>query len=137
MYAELSKLPTAKKLEVKTPRYLAAGSKLEQTVADEFFEKYGVRTIIIARFVPIVRTITPFVAGIGKMDYRRKFLPYDVAGGILWISILLMAGFAFGQHPFVQKNYEVVILGIVFISVLPMVIQFLRMRSAPKNTDAG
>lgn len=97
-----------------------------------YFEKYGVRTIIIARFIPIVRTITPFVAGIGKMDYRRKFLPYDIMGGILWIGLLLSAGFLFGQHPFVQKNYEVVILGIVFISVLPMVIEFIRMRRAPK-----
>jgi membrane-associated protein len=98
-----------------------------------YFEKYGVRTIVIARFVPIVRTITPFVAGIGKMDYRRKFLPFDIMGGVLWITILLMAGFAFGQHPFVQKNYEVVILAIVFISVLPMVIEFFRLRLSPKK----
>ena len=97
-----------------------------------YFEKYGVRTIIIARFVPIVRTITPFVAGIGKMDYRRKFLPFDIIGGVLWITLLLLAGFAFGQHPFVQKNYEVVILAIVGISLLPMVIEFVRMRFAPK-----
>ena len=97
-----------------------------------YFEKYGIRTIIIARFVPIVRTITPFVAGVGKMDYRKKFLPYDIMGGVLWISLLLGAGFIFGQHPFVQKNYEVVILGIVFISVLPMLIEFARMRFAPK-----
>ncbi len=97
-----------------------------------YFEKYGVRTIIIARFVPIVRTITPFVAGVGKMDYRKKFLPYDIMGGILWIGLLLSAGFIFGQHPFVQKNYDVVILGIVFISVLPMIIEFARMRLAPK-----
>lgn len=98
-----------------------------------YFEKYGVRTIIIARFIPIVRTITPFVAGIGKMDYRRKFLPFDIIGGILWITLLLLAGFLFGQHPFVQKNYEVVILGIVCISVLPMVVEFARMRLAPKT----
>lgn len=98
-----------------------------------YFDKYGVRTIIIARFVPIVRTITPFVAGIGKMDYRRKFLPFDVMGGVLWISLLLLAGFIFGQHPFVQKNYEVVILGIVFISVLPMLVEFARLRFAPKQ----
>jgi membrane-associated protein len=114
-------------------RPLVRPKDLEKTHG--YFEKYGVRTIIIARFVPIVRTITPFVAGIGKMAYRRKFLPYDIAGGMLWISILLLAGFAFGQHPFVQRNYEVVILGIVFISVLPMGVQFLRMRSAPKRAD--
>lgn len=95
-----------------------------------YFEKYGVRTIVIARFVPIVRTLAPFVAGIGKMDYRRKFLPYNIIGGVLWIGLLLSAGFLFGQHPFVQKNYETVILGIVFISVLPMLVEFVRMRFA-------
>lgn len=94
-----------------------------------YFEKYGVKTIIIARFVPIVRTITPFVAGIGTMDYKRRFLPFDIAGGALWIGLLLLAGFLFGTHPFVQKNYETVILGIVFISVLPMLIEFLRHRN--------
>jgi len=109
---------------------LVRDKDLEKTYG--YFEKYGVRTIIIARFVPIVRTITPFVAGVGKMDYRKKFLPYDIMGGILWIGLLLSAGFIFGQHPFVQKNYEVVILGIVFISVLPMIIEFARMRLAPK-----
>ncbi len=97
-----------------------------------YFAKYGVRTIIIARFVPIVRTITPFVAGVGRMDYRRKFLPFDIAGGILWITLLTLAGYLFGQHPFVQKNYETVILAIVFISVLPMLIEFARMRFGGK-----
>jgi membrane-associated protein len=111
-------------------RRLVSQKNLDKTHG--YFDKYGVRTIIIARFVPIVRTITPFVAGIGKMDYRRKFLPFDIIGGILWITILLMAGFAFGQHPFVQKNYEVVILGIVFISVLPMLIEFVRLRFGSK-----
>lgn len=101
-----------------------------------YFERYGVRTIIIARFVPIVRTVTPFVAGVGRMSYRNKFLPFDVLGGIAWITLLLLAGFAFGQHPFVQKNYEVVILGIVFISVLPMLIEFARMRFGARKADA-
>jgi membrane-associated protein len=100
-----------------------------------YFERYGVKTIIIARFVPIVRTITPFVAGIGAMDYKRKFLPFDVLGGALWIGLLLMAGFLFGQHPFVQKNYETVILAIVFISVLPMIVEFVRHRRG--NTKKG
>ena len=100
-----------------------------------YFEKYGVKTVIIARFVPIVRTITPFVAGVGAMDYKRKFLPFDVLGGALWIGLLLMAGFLFGQHPFVQKNYETVILAIVFISVLPMIVEFVRHRWG--NTEKG
>ena len=109
-------------------RDLVQQKHLDKTHA--YFEKYGVKTIIIARFVPIVRTITPFVAGIGAMDYKRKFLPFDIFGGALWIGLLLLAGFLFGQHPFVQKNYETVILAIVFISVLPMLIEFVRHRNS-------
>lgn len=107
-------------------RDLVRQKHLDKTHA--YFEKYGVKTIIIARFVPIVRTITPFVAGIGAMSYRRKFLPFDILGGALWIGLLLLAGYAFGQHPFVQKHYETVILAIVFISVLPMIVEFVRHR---------
>ena len=109
-------------------RDLVQQKHLDRTHA--YFDKYGVKTIIIARFVPIVRTITPFVAGVGAMDYKRKFLPFDVLGGGLWIGALLLAGFAFGQHPFVQKHYEAVILGIVFVSVLPMAIEAVRQRRA-------
>ncbi len=111
-------------------RSLVRPKDLEKTHA--YFERYGVKTIIIARFVPIVRTVTPFVAGVGKMSYRNKFLPFDVLGGISWITLLLLAGFLFGQHPFVKKHYEMVILGIVFISVLPMIIAYLRMRMVKK-----
>lgn len=92
----------------------------------EYFEKYGPRTIIIARFVPIVRTLAPFAAGIGKMDYRRSFTPFNVIGAVLWIVLLTVAGYFFGKHPFVQKHYETVILGIIFISVLPMAVEILR-----------
>lgn len=109
-------------------RDLVQQKHLDRTHA--YFDKYGVKTIIIARFVPIVRTITPFVAGVGAMDYKRKFLPFDVLGGGLWIGALLLAGFAFGQHPFVQKHYEAVILGIVFVSVLPMAVEAVRQRRA-------
>lgn len=94
-----------------------------------YFEKYGVKTIIIARFVPIVRTITPFVAGIGAMDYRRKFLPFDIAGGALWIGTMLTAGYLIGNSEIVQRNFKLVVIGIVFISVLPMIVEFLRARS--------
>lgn len=107
-------------------RDLVQQKHLDKTHA--YFERYGVKTIIIARFVPIVRTITPFVAGIGAMNYTRKFLPFDILGGALWIGLLLTAGYLFGQHPFVQKHYEAVILGIVFVSVLPMIVEFLRHR---------
>lgn len=119
-------------------RDLVQQKHLDKTHA--YFEKYGVKTIIIARFVPIVRTITPFVAGIGAMDYKRKFLPYDIFGGALWIGLLLLAGYLFGTHPFVQKNYETVILGIVFISVLPMIVEFIRHRGRsvkPGNSSAS
>lgn len=91
-----------------------------------YFEKYGVKTIIIARFVPIVRTICPFVAGIGAMSYRKKFLPFDIVGGALWIGIMLMAGHLIGTSEVVQKNFKLVILGIVFVSVLPMVIEVMK-----------
>ena len=116
-------------------RDLVQQKHLDKTHA--YFEKYGVKTIIIARFVPIVRTITPFVAGVGAMDYKRKFLPFDIIGGALWIGLLLAAGYIFGQHPFVQKHYEAVILGIVFISVLPMIIEALRHRASARKGTAG
>ncbi len=115
-------------------RDLVQQKHLDKTHA--YFEKYGVKTIIIARFVPIVRTITPFVAGIGAMDYRKKFLPFDVAGGALWISTMLLAGYAFGTHPWIQKHFEAVVIGIVFISVLPMIIEFIRHRKGG-NTSAA
>jgi membrane-associated protein len=99
----------------------------------EFFEKYGTKAIIMARFVPIVRTFTPFVAGVGKMDYQRKFLLFDVLGGVLWISTMSLAGYFLGKHPWIQKNFEAVVVLIILISVLPMVIGYLRHRSKVKT----
>jgi membrane-associated protein len=90
-----------------------------------FYEKYGPKTIIIARFVPIVRTFAPFVAGIGQMNYG-KFLTYNVAGAILWVVSLTYAGFALGNLPFVKKNFEIIVLAIIFVSILPAVIEVLR-----------
>jgi membrane-associated protein len=105
-------------------RDLVQQKHLDKTHA--YFEKYGVKTIIMARFVPIVRTITPFVAGVGAMDYRRKFLPYDIAGGALWICTMLLAGYAFGTHPWIQKHFEMVVVAIVLLSVLPMLLELAR-----------
>jgi membrane-associated protein len=93
--------------------------------AHAFFEKYGGRAIILARFVPIVRTFVPFVAGVGHMDYRR-FLLFNVVGGFIWIYFLTYAGYLFGGAEFVQKNFKLVILAIIFLSVLPMVFEAWR-----------
>jgi membrane-associated protein len=93
----------------------------------EFYEKYGGKTIIIARFVPIVRTFAPFVAGVGSMSYG-KFITYNVVGGILWVAICLFAGFFFGNLPFVKANFSLVIIAIIIISVLPGVYEFARHR---------
>ena len=93
-----------------------------------FYEKYGGKTIIIARFVPIVRTFAPFVAGIGAMSYAR-FLGYNVIGGVLWVSVCLFSGYFFGNLPLVKQNFSLVVIGIVFISLLPAVIEYLRHRA--------
>src|SRR3989344_69941 len=90
----------------------------------QFFEKYGGKTIVIARFVPIVRTFAPFVAGIGAMTYG-KFITYNVAGGIAWVATCLYAGFFFGNLPFVKNNFSAVILGIIFVSILPGIVEYL------------
>jgi membrane-associated protein len=92
--------------------------------AQTFYEKYGNKTIILARFVPIVRTFAPFVAGIGTMRYPRFFL-YNVVGGIAWVAICLLGGYFFGNLPWVVKHFEAVLVAIVFISVLPMLIELL------------
>ncbi|MBF0338234.1 MAG: DedA family protein [Nitrospirae bacterium] len=92
-----------------------------------FYEKYGAKTIIIARFVPIIRTFAPFVAGIGKMTYSR-FITYNVVGGLLWITLLLMAGYFFGNIPVVKKNFTIVIFAIIILSVMPAVYEYLSNR---------
>ena len=101
-----------------------------------FYEKYGGKTIIIARFVPIVRTFAPFVAGVGQMSYRQ-FIGYNVVGGILWVTICVFAGYFFGNLPFVKKNFSVVVIVIVLISLLPAVIEYLKHRAVAKRKDAA
>jgi membrane-associated protein len=91
----------------------------------QYFERYGGRTIIIARFVPIVRTYAPFVAGIGAMDYRR-FLLFNVVGAVVWVALIAYAGYLFGQVPVVQKNLTLVIFGIILLSISPAIIEVLR-----------
>lgn len=100
-----------------------------------FFERYGGKTIIIARFVPIVRTFAPFVAGIGTMTYGR-FLMYNVVGGLLWVGLCLEAGYLFGGMKVVKENFSLVILAIIVISLIPAVIEFLRHRSPPTTSPS-
>ncbi len=95
----------------------------------EFYAKYGGKTIILARFVPIVRTFAPFVAGIGQMDYRT-FLTYNVGGGVLWVALFLGVGHVFGNLPFVKQNFEIAAVAIVLISLLPMIYEYVKARSA-------
>ncbi len=95
-----------------------------------FYEKYGGKTIILARFVPIVRTFAPFVAGIGSMTYIR-FFAYNVIGGVLWVLLFVLGGFFFGNLPVVQRNFSLVILAIVILSIMPAVVEFVRQRRHP------
>lgn len=95
--------------------------------AQAFYEKHGRMTIIMARFVPIVRTFAPFVAGIGRMEFGR-FIGFSVGGGILWVVSLSLAGYFFGQIDFVKKHFELVVLAIVFISIVPMIVHTIQAR---------
>ena len=94
----------------------------------EFFEKYGPKTVILARFVPIVRTFTPFVAGMGAMPFPR-FIAFSISGAVLWIGLILPCGWFFGGREFVRRHFEVIVLGIIFVSVLPMVVELWQARS--------
>ena len=96
---------------------------LERTQA--FYKKHGIKTIILARFIPIVRTFAPFVAGLGKMEYKKFFL-FNTIGGILWVAIFLYAGFFFGGIELIEKNLTYVIFGIIFISLIPIFWEFLK-----------
>ncbi|MCE9645251.1 MAG: DedA family protein [Chloroflexi bacterium] len=97
-----------------------------------FFEKHGGKAIFLARFVPIVRTFAPFVAGIGKMSYSY-FITYNLVGGVTWVLLFTLAGFFFGNIPFVRANFEYVIIVIIFISVLPMVYEWLKARKEARQ----
>lgn len=118
------RLLAAKRFRVIKPEHLA--------YTHEFYEKYGGKTIIIARFVPIVRTFAPFVAGLGKMSYGR-FMSYNVIGGVVWVVICVTAGYLFGNLPFVQENFSLVVLAIIVLSILPAVWEIWRARQASRR----
>ncbi len=92
-----------------------------------FYLKYGAKTIVIARFIPIIRTFAPFVAGVGKMPYRT-FIFYNIIGAVIWVGSFIYAGFYFGQLPFVQTNFKLIILAIIILSIMPPVIEYLKHR---------
>lgn len=98
---------------------------LDKTQA--FYDKYGGKTLIYARFIPIVRTFAPFVAGVGKMQYRR-FLAFSVAASLLWVTLCTLSGYLLGNIPVVKKNFELAILAVIFISVIPMAVEYFRHR---------
>ena len=98
---------------------------------EEFYERHGKKTIILARFVPIVRTFAPFVAGVGSMRYP-VFLAYNVIGGVAWVLLMVLAGYFFGNIPVVRKNFSIVILAIIAISTLPILLEYVKARRRPR-----
>jgi membrane-associated protein len=129
-------------LNYQVGRYLGpklAGQKMLKFInkahivkTQEFYDKYGAKTIIIARFVPVIRTFAPFVAGVGSMAYKR-FLQFNVVGAVAWVAICLAAGYLFGNIPVVKNNFSMVILGIVFVSILHAVIDVVRQKYLKAN----
>lgn len=98
------------------------------TRTQNFYEKHGNKTIIFARFMPIVRTFAPFVAGVGRMPYRN-FMIYNALGGAIWVLLFVVAGYFFGNVPLVKENLTILILGIIAVSIVPGLIEYLRNRS--------
>ena len=118
------------RLQRRLPRLIKA-EHIRRT--HEFYERYGGKTIILARFVRIIRSFAPFVAGVGKMTYSR-FMLFNVAGALLWIGLLVPAGYFFGNLPIVRNNFSLVVLVIILLSILPGIIEFIRERNRIQST---
>lgn len=103
---------------------------LEKT--EKFYEKYGGKTIILARFLPIIRTFAPFVAGIGKMHYGT-FIMYNVVGAFIWVTVFTLAGYFFGSQPFIKNNFELAVVVVVLVSVVPVITEYLKHRTEAKR----
>ncbi len=121
-----ARLLNATRFRVVKPEHLA--------YTHEFFEKYGGKTIILARFVPIVRTLAPFVAGLGTMSYGR-FMSYNVVGGLIWVFTCTVAGYLFGNMKFVQENFSLVVLAIIALSLIPAIWEMWRARSIRRRAS--
>ena len=98
----------------------------------DFFEKYGAKTIVIARFVPVVRTLAPFVAGISNMHYG-KFIQFNIIGGTVWVSVLTLAGYFLGRIPFIKDNFEIMVFVIIFFSLIPLMVEFINNKRIKKR----
>ena len=116
---------------VRHPRIPINEEHIKKTEA--FFKKYGGKTIIFARFIPIIRTFTPFVSGVGKMGYK-KFISFSIVAAALWVSIATFSGYFFGNIPFVRKNFSLVILIVILISVLPMIFEVAKRKLKKKSS---
>lgn len=128
-----------KQFGMRVTRFKLFGKQMvkEEHIAktNAFYEKYGSKTIVIARFVPIVRTLAPFVGGIGRMNYKT-FITYNVAGALLWVIGLTLAGYFLGNIPIVRDNFEKVVFGIIIVSVLPIFWQLIKAKFFNKETTA-
>jgi len=122
------------------PRVFREGSRFfRQEYLDrthEFYERHGGKTIVLARFVPIVRTFAPFVAGVGRMNYAR-FFAYNVGGGVLWVCLFGLLGYFFGGLPVVKENFSIAVLVIIFLSLTPMVVEVVKARGQARSSTKG